>query len=292
MAKKQTKAPHQGDPGDEHIEKVAVKETVKPVMETPKPEVKKIRKADIGGSKVGEWELKARTYILNNNKSPLTYTVRNQGLMWFDKSKGYQREVLATENQRTVFVDEMKGDYTPMHIVFENGVLFVPEEKVMLQKLLSIYHPSVGKLFKELKPVSRAANELDLIDMEIDALIIAREMDIEIAEGIMRVEIGSKVSAMTSKELKRDLMIYAKNNPVTFMTLAKDDNVQLRNKGIKAVEMGIVSLSPDQRTFTWVSNNRKLMNVPFDEHPYNALAAWFKTDEGMEVFQSIEKRLK
>jgi hypothetical protein len=28
-----------------------------------------------------------------------------------------------------------------------------------------------------------------------------------------------------------------------------------------------------------------------DEHPYSALAAWFKTDEGMEVFKTIEKRL-
>jgi len=50
-------------------------------------------------------------------------------------------------------------------------------------------------------------------------------------------------------------------------------------------------LSPDQRTFTWGSNDRKLMIVPFDENPYSALAAWFKTDEGVEVFRSIEKRL-
>ena len=47
----------------------------------------------------------------------------------------------------------------------------------------------------------------------------------------------------------------------------------------------------DQRVFSWGSNDRKLMNVPFDEHPYSALAAWFKTDEGMEVYSSIEKRL-
>ena len=55
--------------------------------------------------------------------------------------------------------------------------------------------------------------------------------------------------------------------------------------------MNIVKLSPDQRTFSWASNDRKLMNVPFDEHPYTALAHWFKTDEGMEIFLSIEKRL-
>ena len=37
--------------------------------------------------------------------------------------------------------------------------------------------------------------------------------------------------------------------------------------------------------------NRKIMTVPFDEHPYSALASFFKTDEGMEVLSAIEKRL-
>jgi hypothetical protein len=100
------------------------------------------------------------------------------------------------------------------------------------------------------------------------------------------------VSEMSSKELKRDLLLYAKRNPQLLLDLVNDDNIQLRNVGIKATEMGLISLSPDQRTFVWNSNNRKLMNVPFDEHPYSALAAWFKTDEGMEIYSNIEKRLK
>ncbi len=111
------------------------------------------------------------------------------------------------------------------------------------------------------------------------------------AEAVMRVEIGSSVSKMSSKELRRDLLVFAKRNPALFLDLVDDENISLRNMGIKATEMGILSLSGDQRTFSWASNNRKLMNVPFDEHPYSALAAWFKTDEGMEVYSNIEKRL-
>ena len=67
--------------------------------------------------------------------------------------------------------------------------------------------------------------------------------------------------------------------------------MQLRNFGIKAVENRIIKLSSDQRYFMWASNDRKIMTVPFDEHPYSALAAWFKTDEGMEIYSNIEKRL-
>ena len=70
------------------------------------------------------------------------------------------------------------------------------------------------------------------------------------------------------------------------------DNVHLRNIAIKASEMGIIKLSQDQRTFTWGSNGRKLMTVPFDENPYSAMAAYFKTDEGVEVFRSVEKNLE
>jgi hypothetical protein len=128
--------------------------------------------------------------------------------------------------------------------------------------------------------------------MEIEALNAALNLDIDTAEAVMRVELGSKVSDMSSKELKRDLLVFAKNNPALFLELATDENIQLRNFGIKATEMGILKLSQDQRTFTWGSTDRKLMNVPFDEHPYSALAAWFKTDEGMEIYTNIEKRLK
>jgi hypothetical protein len=66
----------------------------------------------------------------------------------------------------------------------------------------------------------------------------------------------------------------------------------LRNFGIRAVENGILRLSSDQRYFMWTSTGRKIMTVPFDEHPYTALAHWFKTDEGMEIYSNIEKRLK
>ena len=119
---------------------------------------------------------------------------------------------------------------------------------------------------------------------------MARQIDIDMAEAIMRVEKGSDVSKMSSKELKRDLLVFARNNPSLFLELANDDNVQLRNFGIRATEEGIINLSSDQRYFSWGSTGRKIMTVPFDEHPYTALAHWFKTDEGMEIYQNIEKR--
>ena len=117
-------------------------------------------------------------------------------------------------------------------------------------------------------------------------------MDIEQAEAILRVEVGSEVSNLSTKELKRDLLLFARQNPALFINLANDENVILRNFAINAAEAGIIKLPQDQRTFTWASNGKKLMTVPFDENPYSAMAAWFKTDEGLEVYKSIEKKVK
>jgi hypothetical protein len=55
--------------------------------------------------------------------------------------------------------------------------------------------------------------------------------------------------------------------------------------------MGILRLSSDQRTFSWGANDRKLMTVPFDEHPYGAFARFFKTDDGVDVMKAIMKKL-
>ena len=237
-----------------------------------------------------EWEIKDRMYYLKNGKSPLTYLIRGSNIFWFDEEKGYERELKYTSNQRTCFVDEMKGDQRLEHIIFKNGSLFVPKNKTVLQKLLSLYHPHKDQLFEEYKPVAQAAQQVDLLELEVDALMAARDLDIDTAEAVMRVEMGSRVTQVSSKELKRDLLIFAKKNPALFLELVNDENVHLRNFGIKAREQGIIDLSDDQRTFSWASTGRKLMTVPFEEHPYTALANWFKTDEGMEIYSNIEKR--
>ncbi len=277
MAKKQTKKAEVEQPeikATNEMQEVVIKE---PVVDKENNEK--------------NWEIKDRMYYLRNNKTPLTYLIRGSNIFYFDEKLGYERELKYTSNQKTCFVDEMKGEQRLEHIIFQNGQLFVPKTKTVLQKLLSLYHPHNGKLFEEHKPVEAAAKEIDILELEVEALVAARSLDIDVAEAVMRVELGSKVTEMSSKELKRDLLLYAKRNPSLFLELVNDDNVMLRNFGIKATELGILKLSNNQRDFLWGSNDRKLMTVPFDEHPYSALAAWFKTDEGMEIYSNIEKRL-
>ena len=247
MAKKQTKKVEVEEPLVE--ETIVVEEP--PVVENKPKRVEPTNKKSSDG-----WELKQRQYFLKCGKKPLSYTIKSAGIYWFDEEKGFERELKYCSNQRTCFVDEMKGDQRLEHITFRAGILTVPKEKVVLQKLLSLYHPHRNKLFYEWKPEVNAISEVDRIEVEVEALNAAMNIDVDMAEAIMRVEIGSNVSKMSSKELKRDVLLYAKRNPALFLELVNDDNVALRNFGIKATEMGIIKLSQDQRTFSWGTNNR------------------------------------
>ena len=281
MAKKTKKV--EVEPQIETMEETVTEFFEEPVVEEPKAR-ERLKPAN-------EWEIKDRIYYLKGNKKPLSRTIKSSNIYWFDEEKGFERELKYCSNQKTAFVDEMKGDQRLEHIVFRSGSLFVPREKTVLQKLLSKYHPQADKTYYEYKPAALAAEEIDVLEMQVDALVAAKNIDIDMAEAIMRVEKGSEVSDLSSKELRRDLLVFARNNPKLFLELADDENVMLRNFGIRAVEQGILRLSSDQRNFLWGSNGRKLMVIPFDEHPYTALAHWFKTDEGMEIYSNIEKRL-
>ena len=242
------------------------------------------------------WEYKDRNYYLLRNKMPLTHTLpsrhsRKYPLVWFDSKQGFEREIRYATNHKSIFVDEQKGAVTLKHIVFEKGHLMVPKEKRNLQEFLH-HHPHNGLIFTQHDAVVEAENHHDYLEMELMAMNMAYNTDVDTAEAILRVEKGSSVKDLGSKELKRDLLLFARQNPKLFMDLSNDENVVLRNFAIVAVERNIITLASDQRTFKWQANGRKLMTVPFDENPYSAMAAWFKTDEGLEVYRSIEKKMK
>ena len=84
--------------------------------------------------------------------------------------------------------------------MFRDGKLVVPAKDIGLQKLLSLYHPLKNKMYYWFSAAEVAKDELIDLELEIDALNAARTIDIDQAEAIMRVELGSQVNTMTSKE--------------------------------------------------------------------------------------------
>jgi len=152
------------------------------------------------------WEIKDRNYYLSGDISPLTYSIPSRHsarypLLWFDPETGEQKELRYATNHSSVFVSEQKGEATLGQIVFEDGVLFVPKEMQNLQKMLSLYHPFLNKRYTEFDSIAEAEDELEDLELELIAMNAAKELDIDAAEAIMRVELGSSVSKMSSKEI-------------------------------------------------------------------------------------------
>ena len=237
------------------------------------------------------WELKDRSYILSGGMSPLTYKIRSVGMLWFDEDKKINRELRYAPNQKSLFVDEQDDRVQIEHVIFENGALYVPRTNVVLQQLLSNYHPEAGKVWEEIDEMQEAVDDIDQIELELEALKLVQELEIEHLEAILRTELGSEVTTMSSKEIKRDCYLFAKNNPGLFTEIANDEDIKLRNLANRSVENGVVNLADDNTTFKWAKTGKKILTVPFDEHPYTAFARFLKTDDGINVMKAIEKKL-
>ena len=236
-----------------------------------------------------DWEVRDRIYKLKKI-TPLTYKVKSRRILWFDEEAGINREIRYAVNQNSLFVDEQDKHVRLGHVVFVDGDLFVPKSQQTLQKLLSLYHPDRHK-WVEIDKVKEAVDDVANIEMEIEAMKLAMELDIEHLEAMLRTEVGSAVTRMSSKEIKRDIYIMAKKDPQFFVDLAKDEDIKLRNLANRAVEAGILKLTDDNTVFKFAANGKKVMTVPFDQHPYVALAQYFKTDDGVTLMKSITKKL-
>ena len=212
-------------------------------------------------------------------------------MLWFDEDKKINRELRYAPNQKSLFVDEQDDRVQIEHVIFENGALFVPRTNVVLQQLLSNYHPEAGKVWEEIDELQDAVDDIDQIELELEALKLVQELEIEHLEAILRTELGSEVTTMSSKEIKRDCYLFAKNNPGLFTEIANDEDIKLRNLANRSVENGVVNLADDNTTFKWAKTGKKILTVPFDEHPYTAFARFLKTDDGINVMKAIEKKL-
>jgi hypothetical protein len=121
-------------------------------------------------------------------------------------------------NQKSPFEDEQDGNFILEPIVFEDGVLIVAKNNPVLQRFMEL-HPANGDVFYEFDTEKDASEKIEYLSFELDAQLAAREMNIESAEAVLRVMVGGRVDKMTSQEIRRDIMVYARNNPEEFLDI-------------------------------------------------------------------------
>jgi hypothetical protein len=241
--------------------------------------------------------LKDKIYLLKGGREPLTFVLQSRNsrrspLLWFDEEKGVNRALRYARNQRSPFEDEQDDNAIVEPIVFEDGVLKVSKTDTVLQKFLEM-HPKNGTLFEEFVPERNAEKEIEELNYEVDALIAAREMSIDKCEEILREVIGGRVENMTSKEVRRDILVFARNNPYELLTLAGDPSVKMKNNIAQFFDMNMIQFRNKNRDvyFNLPNNKRRMLTVPEGEDGIEAVKIYFETEEGESVYNKLCREL-
>lgn len=237
-----------------------------------------------------------KVYRLTKDAAPLSYMLPTRNsqrfpLLWFDEKRGENRALRYARNQKSPFEDEQDGNAIVEPVIFEDGFLRVPRTNQSLQKFLH-YHPYNGKKFNEVNEAKNAEVEIESLNLEVEALIQAKELTIEQSETLYRVLFGKDPSMVSSSELKRDLLIYAKRQPGSFLNAISDPMLKLQSTVQSFFDNKLLSYRNNKRDvyFNLDSNKKKLTTIPYGEDPIDILCGFFQSDEGVEVLKFLEKK--
>ena len=234
-----------------------------------------------------------KIYKLTRESAPLSLILASRHtqrfpLLWFDETTGTNKALRYARNQHSPFQDEQDDNAILEPIIFENGFLTVKKENQVLQKFLE-YHPGKGRVYVEVDKAKEASNTVKNLNMEVDALIQARQLKVDEVENIARVIFQKDISTVTTDELRRDILVFAKNQPQDFMLLLKDPALKLNAKIQLFFDKNLLQFRNNNKEvfFNTPSNKKKMLNIPYQEDPFYIIASHFQTDDGLEALKHL-----
>ena len=241
-------------------------------------------------------EIKDRTYRLRNNVKPLSYTLnsrnsRRKPLLHFDGT--ISRPLRYASNQKSPFEDEQDANVVLEPVVFEDGMLFVPKTNPVLQEFL-YYHPANGQIFEEIDREKDAQEEVQYLQLEAKAQKEAAELSFEKMESLARVYLNVDTRIAASSEIKRDVLLFARNNPEDFLNSLEDPDLDLFDNIDKILQQGLLKTRNNNKEifYNLKSKKTKLCSVPFGETPSSVLSGFFKKENNVEIYEALVKMLK
>ena len=229
--------------------------------------------------------------------NPLSYTLASRNhprfpLMWYDEKNNVNRALRYCTNQKSPFEDEQDGNAIIEAIIFEDGFLRVPKNNPVLQQFLH-YHPLNGNIFVEVDKENDAASEVVDLDLEIEALVEARALTLEQLETLTRVMFGKDPSTVSTAELKRDILVFAKRDPKEFLNILNDPELKFQAKVRLFFENKLLVMRNGEKEiwFNTATNKKKMLSVPFGEDPYEMAGHFLQSDEGIDSLKMLEASL-
>lgn len=238
-----------------------------------------------------------KVYRLTGKSAPLSYTLpsrntRRYPLLWYDEKNNVNKPLRYAVNQKSPFEDEQDGNAILQPVVFEDGFLSVPKNNPVLQAFLH-YHPLNGVVFEELNKERDAAKEVEELNYEVEALIQAKQLEIEQLETVARVIFGKDPTMVSTAELKRDVLIFAKMEPHAFLNILSDPMLKFNAQVHLFFEKGLLSFRNNNKEvwYNLSSSKRKMLSVPYGEDPYEIVAQFLRSDDGLDALKMLENAL-
>jgi len=245
--------------------------------------------------KTKEAPLVDKLYKLRRDVAPLSYILPSRNshrhpLMYFDGTSN--RALRYSPNQKTPFEDEQDKNVILEPIIFEDGFLKVPKTNPVLQWFLDI-HPDKGLKFEVVDNEKDAETELEVMNYEVDALIAAKQLGLSELERIGRVILGRDVTKMSTAELKRDVLVYARNNPKGFLDTLNDPMTNMSATVALMFDKGVLGYRAGKDVhFNLPNNKKRMLTVPYGEDRDYIVASYLQSDEGLETFKLLEPMLE
>ena len=238
-----------------------------------------------------------KVYKLTGEVAPLSYMLPTRHtarfpLLHFDEETGVNRELRYARNQKSIYIDEQDGNAILEPIIFEDGFLKVPKNNQVLQEFLHI-HPMNGKRFSEVDHEKDATEQVERLNVEVDALIAAKQLDISQVENVARVLFSHDVTKVTTAELKRDLLVFARNHPKDFLNIIDDPMLKHQAKVQQFFDEGLLVKKPKGGIyFNTKANKKRMIVIPHGEDANLIIANYLQSDEGIESLKMLEKLLE
>lgn len=245
-------------------------------------------------------QAKDKVYVLNQDKTPVSFFIQSRSnkrrqLLHFDEDKGINRPLRYSKNQKSVFEDEQDGTAILEPIVMEDGKITVLKNNPILQQFMDIHPDNLangGTLFYEFDPQKIAEDKVRNLNLEVDALIAARSLDLDKMKSIARVHLDSNVDKMTAAEIKHDILLFARNYPEDFLYAIEDPDIDVNDISSRAFDEGYVTFRAGKDIHYNLKNNKKkILTVPFGEKKEDVFMTWLKSDEGLEFYQYLENQM-
>ena len=218
------------------------------------------------------------------------YKIRQKSVLVFDEENGYNREIRYARGERSIFVDEQSATAKREVIVFRDKNLLVNPNQPELLSYLRQHPDNVangGRVFNEVNNQSTAEEDVENEFLVHDAISLIRSASIdELMPMVLSYGIDGTMSSM---EIKKELLKFAKGNPKNFMELYDSPVVQIKADVLTAIDFQILVAKADG--MYWGDNSALICPTPMGQSSVEVFTRFLMTDRGNSVRDELQRQI-